>query len=354
MLRLAPTIAPIALALTASLTACGTATTQLPRDLPSVSPAGEDLVGHIPPGAPDETASGERDLDGDGIPDCWRAHRSRGGGWFATTVTVRRGCTGTARTLSHVAPMLDLFVEVSIPTVWRRYPELLAGTLDLLFGAEHLRALDGDDTLAAPAADGTLRWLAQFADGRPVGKSLPFDAIHAWDPHWTPGTPELPDSQIAVVDRPRRDRAPRVAGVGSGGFDGRSTPERLLVYRARLHGEVGPAGSCERWDLYSTGHAVATGDRHADASAWIWASRAAPSPTRASVRTVSCAMGLVFLEPARPADDRELLVIAPELGRFGRVPLGSADWSVNRATRQLHFGDGVADLIDLRDKLLVP
>ncbi|MGM0574862.1 MAG: hypothetical protein ACQEXJ_03905 [Myxococcota bacterium] len=347
-------LAALILPLVLGACAPGASTVRL-EEAPPVMPAGDDLDGGIPPGDNGETVSGERDLDGDGVLDCWRATRSRGGGWFATTVTVRQGCRGIVRTLSHVAPLLDLLVEVEIPAAWRRNPALLAGTLNLLYGATSVRRLEGPESVEATLADGSLRWLADRLRRPPVGRSLPFDSIRAWEPVWTPGLPSIPESQVAVLRGTEEQHAARLAGLRGSGID-EDNPTRLLVYRTRLHGEVHEAASCTRWTLHSTGQAVAARDPHAEQSAWIWVADRAPGPRHASVKRVTCAMGLVFIEPVRAPDDRVLVVVAPDLGRLGRIPLGAEEtWSIDEGEQRLRRGeDRVVDLIDLRDKLLVP
>lgn len=329
----------------------------LGRTPDKVAPAGSDFTGRARVGAVGETTSGEQDLDGDGDSECWRLVYSAGNGFLGYTLTVRPGCQGAVKTLSTVAPTAHLLVAIPLPVEWRIAPALVAGAVDFLYGAAHQRAFGSEPDQALPRADPSLRWIRDVHRGPGPDKPLPFNAVHTFEPVWMPGAPELPDSQIVVLheaeDRALMQYLLRREGSSAqrpGEADG--TPLGLLVYRAHVHGRLRPAGQCGKWSLYTTGHAVAAHDTAGDSWAWVYVSSERSHPVYASVLSTGCLADLVVVEPLLPKDASELWVVAPDLGRAGRMPVKPGDrWSFLFDRQQLRVGGGVWALDDLREKL---
>ncbi len=338
--------------------ACGPPITPLRGRTPDkVVPAGSDFTGKAQVGAAGETRSGEDDLDGDGQGECWRLVYSEGNGFLGYTLTIRPGCQGAVKTLSTVAPSTHLLVSIPLPVEWRIAPLLVTAAVDFLYGAQHQRAFNAEPGAALPRADASLRWIRDVHRGPGPEKPLPFEAVHTFEPIWMPGTPELPESQVVVLsdeaDRAlmlrmlKRDgSSPQQPGAADG------SPLGLLVYRAHVHGRIRPAGQCGRWSLFTTGHAVAAHDTAADSWAWVYVSTERSHPIYASVLSVGCLANVVVVEPLLPKDASKLWVVAPDLGRAGRMPVKPGDrWSFVFDRQQLRVGGGVWALDDLREKL---
>lgn len=330
---------------------------RVPDRVPGIGPK---FTGHAEVGRPGQTTQGERDLDGDGVEDCWRLIFNQGNGFLGYTLTVRAGCRGAVKTLSTVAPANHLLVGLPLPLEWRLSPPMVAGALDLLYGSEHERSLS--ESGEAPLADASLRWLRDVHGGESLGSSLPFETIRAYRPEWEVGTPELPDSQLVVLRDPD-DRALLQRLMTRGDETARKVPTAetrggpygALLYRAHEHGTLKPAGLCGRWQLWTTGHAVAAHDAASGTWSWVYVSSERSHPVYASVFSTGCMADLVVVEPFLRTDERALLVIDPDQGRVGRMKMPpDALWSFVPERQQLRVGGGIWALDDLRVQLAVP
>lgn len=324
--------------------------------LPEVTPAGDTFSGRLLTAVEGEPVSGKEDLDGDGVEDCWRVMAIRGGAYEGHTLTVRPACTGAVATLDTTAPVLELAYALPLGLEWRRRPELLQGAVDMLFGASHQRLLRRVDGVATPVVDGALQWLVDWHQQRVIHESTPMTRIIEYQPRFTPGLPVLPEPQFVVVQDPGLDPSMTVlTPAGVAGIQGSVVgPRALLLFRAALHDKPTPVARCAKWQLYSTGHAIAAYDPEGKSHAWAYVSTSATHRKRATVYRAECQADVVVIEPERGKDRRELLIVAPDLGRVGRIPMANkVYWTLDRAKRQLKVGGGVYSLDDLRETLTI-
>lgn len=350
----------LALATVAVAAGCGASGNKAVRPVPrAVAPAGSGFTPELDELEPGEKTKGQVDLDADGTADCWQVSRSHGGGHAGYTATVRPRCQGAVLTLSTVSSLRRMVYTRSLSWEWRKRPGLLLGVLDLLFGGRSIRRFGEDVPLELPAADPSFRWLRSLLAERSLGPSGPFDETRSYDDAWEPGPPQAPPSQVAllVASDARRPIADVLEEAGDASSDGKPAPRPygVLVYRAHVHGPFEVVSDCAEWRLYSTGHGLAVYDRDTSRSSWIWVARRMRHPRLSSVLDTSCAGELIVLEPNRSRSDRALIVIAPSLGRLGRIELGpDQPWRVDTGRQELRIGPRKLDLEALQDRLAQP
>lgn len=305
-----------------------------------------------------DKVTGEEDLDGDGRDDCWRARWQRGSGYGGMTINVQRACRGAVVGLTTVAPVRPFVVATPLDLELARSPALTEHLLDMMLGLAHRRSLASAPPSDPAAIDPSFRWLLDYVADPPLGDDGPLRGIRAYDAEWTPSPPALPPSQFAIIDDPAdaglvRALVSPASGILNVPRQGQR-PYALILYRASHHGPLAPVASCLRWRLFATGHAVLAYDPEITSTSWVFIDTDYEHPRYASLRDAQCSTGLVVVE-RRGTAGRDLVVAAPDLGRFGHIALGPDDsWKLDDARHVLVVADQELDLLDLRERLALP
>jgi hypothetical protein len=283
---------PIA-ALLAAAPACGEpARPVLASSTPSTpAAAGVAFSGRIP--SDRSHSSGRRDLDGDGIEDCWDARWEGGSGAGGVILEIRAPCSSSPQTIDTTSSSGSFLAQVALPRGIAGHPRLFESVVDLLFGREHLRRRE--------SIDGSFRWLIEQRLAMAGLAIEPFAQTGRYTPVWSPGAPVPPPSQVLLLE----------AGA---------EPRVLLAYFAHNHGPLASAASCGSLSVHSTRHGVVVHDRNRDASSWIYISTDTEKLRWPSVGRVACAGELIVVEHGQDGQN-ELIVVSPRTGRYGRLPL---------------------------------
>lgn len=297
--------------LLAAAPACRDPARALPA--PAASPrstplAGTLFSGRIPSDRP--RSAGRGDIDGDGADDCWEARWEGGSGEGGVILEIRSPCGAPPRTLDTTSSFGEFLSPIALPPEIAARPRLVEGVVDLLFGRAHLRRVD--------SIDGSFRWLLERRLGPAGPVTPPFAETRRYTPAWSPGPPVIPPSQVVILSDPAyasliEPRGPAVPG----------RPYGLVAYLAHNHGDLTPAITCGALAVLATRHGVAVHDRARDASSWIYVSTGVAKLRRPSLGRLACAGDMIAVE--RGQDGRnELVVVSPEAGRYGSIPLEGA------------------------------
>jgi hypothetical protein len=261
---------------------------------PAPASASISFSGQIPIEQP--RSAGRRDLDGDGVADCWVAHWEGGSGAGGVILELRAPCGAAPQTIDTTSSFGSFLAQVALPAGIAARSRLVEGVVDLLFGRAHLRSI--------ASIDGSLRWLLEQRLATAGPAVAPFARTGRYTPIWSPGAPVAPPSQVLLAR-------------------GGAEPRALLAYFAHNHGELTRAASCGSRAVIATRHGVAIHDRGRDVSSWIYVATDAVKLRWPSVGRVACAGELVVIELGQDGD-HELFVASPRTGRYGRIPLEGA------------------------------
>lgn len=292
-----------------------------------------------------DTSDGVADIDGDRVDDCWVV-TDDGGSGFAR-LAVRFGCVDEPQIVEAYGSFGEFLVATRLPPGLASRPGAVVGVIDRLFAGMSVVGEDG--TRDAP--DCSFRLLldesaARAGAWRAVG---PFMRVWHYTPCWTAGAPELPRSQVMVMQAPHR--IPSVLTLESGERaplyeTGVEAPFALIAYGAHNHlaggRQLAPAAKCGTWTVWTTAHGVVIEDTATRRSSWVYVSTGLVKLRWPSIQQVACAAGLVAMERSMQDGGRELVVVAPETGGVGTIELkGNATWKIT--AERLHVS-GVGSL----------
>ena len=154
--------------------------------------------------------------------------------------------------------------------------------------------------------------------------------------NWPPGNPDVPETQVIMMTH-RTEMLQRHLL--------RSTPRRqpgtwgLTLLENALHGRPESVGTCGRWDVLSTGHALAIEHGETDSFAWVYIAKEASRRNAPTLRQPVCYRDVIIVESAPDPVSRKLLFIAPDIGRYGSIPLKPDDqWGLRRGSEQISIG----------------
>jgi hypothetical protein len=266
-------------------------------------------------------------------------------------------------TLASMVHALDLATVLPVPLAWRAHPAIFQGAIGMLYGRDVVRVPTHVPGAGIPVAEGLAPWLLgavrRAGTESALSAGAPFTRVDPFEVTWTPGPPTLPTPQAVtlVAEDPTLHRAlfgERVA-LQSADVAAAGGAWAVVLVHGRPHGKPTEAATCGPWTLYSTGHALAAHQRETDHHAWILASLRGAHPQKASLEQIDCQDALVFVEPTRDKDARELLVVHIDTGRIGRMPLAPDDrWWVHRPTSELQKTGAVYSMDSLHQQLSAP
>jgi hypothetical protein len=264
---------------------------------------------------------GRGDLDGDGVPDCWRLRYDGGSGYGYDEVEVQRGCAGRGAQI-RLGGSFGSFCDIaalpdSLPAA------VVDGLVDRWFGPGVRRPLS--------TVDGSLAWLIEQYQSPAAG-----DAPRRYTPRWQPGAPAPPPIQAVILQSSdEQDLARRLGRALIVEGEAKVSGRALLVYNAHNHGAVKEAARAGGLTVYLTNHALAVRD---DArGVWSWAyvgtdQRKLRFPTTKSAATDGKLVAVErWVQQEGSAHSlRELVVIDPRAGRYLVQPLRAGQrWSLD-------------------------
>ena len=240
-------------------------------------------------------SEGQRDLDGDGVDDCWRVVTTRAG----ATVAIWPRCAGasSAFELEAGGPQVVELPPAIKSQAWAR------GVAEVLVGAD--RVMCETPAARCHAPDPLMQWIAEMA--RPHGPNF---AQH-YTPIWQEGSPAPPEAEALILDPRQRDQ------LGDAGtlplpllgntlvvFDPRDRPryeDDDFSFRLRTE--------CDRWQLWAGAQIVAAVDRATGRWSWVLV-----RGFRSSFDELECADGMVLATNGHGTDTHSLLAIDPVAG----------------------------------------
>jgi len=241
-----------------------------------------------------DPSHGRKDIDGDGVADCWRARWEGGRGEGGLLVEVESPCGQPPWNLNITSHFSEFIGSVFLPLEVAAHPDRFRGVVDLLFGSEHLRAIG--------TIDGSFRWLL---DPPAITASEPWLTQGRYSQFWSAGAPSLPPCQIMPATGSECEPKDRPCG--------------LVVYYAQNHGAWTSSRPCGGGRLYSTRHGLALYDLGQDKFSWIYISTGVDKLRRPSLGRTHCTQGLVVAERG-DGPDTVWVVIDPASGRYGTLP----------------------------------
>jgi hypothetical protein len=243
-----------------------------------------------------ESRTGQSDLDGDRVLDCWSLATDGGSGFGYLRVEVRLGCGHATYALAEESSFGELLSELR-PTNPGLPRALASGLARAIYGVE-----PGCKTARAGcrAIDPAFAWLL---DERASRESR--GAWRAFTPRMTAGRPTLPFDDVIAEEA-------RGEFVGFVSFAG-SWVGSVLV----------PGARCGAVQLWTTEHGVVVEDRAARHWQWVFLSTGVGKLRWPSIVSASCEEDARSVTVLRRGEDLALerITIVPSLGRWRSEPV---------------------------------
>ena len=222
----------------------------------------------------------------------------------------------------------------------------------MLFGEAAIRLPYHIKGTGIPVTDSFGQWVieslerdAERAEGRQMRqkrkplvlpRQRPFTERGRFSVNWTPGKPDVPETQVVMMTH-------RSEGLQRHLL--RTSPRRqsgtwgLLLLQNELHGRPETVGTCGRWNVMSTGHALAIEHTDTDSFAWLYVAKEASRRNAPTLRSPACYRDMLIVESAPDPVSRQLVFIAPDVGRYGIIPLKpDAQWSMRANSELINVG----------------